>query len=80
MQNLAILAVLRVFCAADSQLRVSQKHKMSRFWLPTTAVWRTRHPHTRHQERASISRAVIACEELQLPTSTVQTFRWGYFF
>ena len=35
------------------------KHLESRWWLPTTAVWRTRRPHTPHQERPSISRAVV---------------------
>ena len=29
----------------------SPKHLVSRSWLPTTAVWRTRRRHTLHQER-----------------------------
>ena len=38
---------------------------MSRFWLPATAVWSTRRPHTPpHQEHPSISWAVVYCEEL----------------
>ena len=45
----------------------SRKYLVSRFWRPTTDVWRTPPPDTPHQERASISRAVVfACEELQL--------------
>ena len=42
----------------------SQKHLVSRFWLPTNAGWRTRRRHTPHQEPPSISRAVVACGEL----------------
>ena len=43
----------------------SRKHLMGRFWLPPTAVWRTRRPHTPHQEHPAISLAVVvACEEL----------------
>ena len=40
------------------------KTLVSRFWLPTTAAWRTQRPRTPYQERASFSRAVVACEEL----------------
>ena len=37
---------------------------MSRFGLFATDVWRTRRPHTPHQERSSTLRAVVACGEL----------------
>ena len=37
---------------------------MSRFWRLTNAAWCTRRPHTLYTERASISRAAVACEEL----------------
>ena len=41
----------------------SQKHPEKRFWQPKTTVWRTRHPHIPDQDRASISPAVVLCEE-----------------
>lgn len=58
------LALFRLFCAAGSQLGEHENTSVCRFWLPTTHVWRARRPHTLHQERASISRTVGACEEL----------------
>ena len=49
--------------------------------MPTTAFWRTRRRHTPHQEeRPSLSRAVVACGELELPASEVHTFCWGSIF
>ena len=36
------------------------KHLGSRFWLPLTAVWRARRPHTPHQRGASASRATYS--------------------
>ena len=42
----------------------SRKHLVSRFWMPTTAAWRTRRCHTPHRERPWLSGAFAACEEL----------------
>ena len=42
----------------------SRNHLVNRFLLPTTVAWCTRRSHTPHKGRDSISRAVVACEEL----------------
>ena len=52
-------AILRVFCAAGSQLRGLDITSFLALLLPTTAVWRTQRPHTPHQERPSILRAIL---------------------
>ena len=73
---------MKQFCDFGSFLCcwvATRKHLVSRFWLPPTVVWRTRRPHTPHQERASILLAAVACEELWLSASKVQTFSWGLF-
>ena len=56
------------------------KPLLSRFWLPTTAVWCTRRPPTSHEEGGSISWTAVACEELPLSASEVKTFSWGLYF
>ena len=46
----------------------------------TTAGWRTPRRDTPYQERPSISRALVACEELWLPAGELHTFCWGSSF
>ena len=48
-------------------------------FLPRTAAWRTRRPHTRHRERPKNYRAVVSCRELWLSASEVQTFSFAVF-
>ena len=52
--------ILRYSLATSSE----QKHPVSRFRLPMTAVWRTRRPHTPHQEHLPISWAELSTQEL----------------
>lgn len=54
----------------------SPNYLVSQVWLSTAAVWRTRRPPTPYVERAPISRSVVACEDLQLSASRVETFSW----
>ena len=53
---------------------------LSRFWMPATAVLRTRRRYKPRLERPSISRAVVACGELYLSASEVQTLSSGFIF
>ena len=65
MKHLFVLAVLGVFFTIYWLVVSSTRtHLVSRFWLPTTTVWRTRRPHTPHQEPLWISCAAVSCEKL----------------
>ena len=74
--------LLRVFRAAGSQFESSRKHLVSRFWPSTTVVWRTRHPHTPHQERAPQFRGlwllwgVVAIRTSSLKVQLGAVFVW----
>ena len=78
MKYLAILRVL-LLLGAGFATSTSRKHLVSRFWPPTTAVWRTRRPHTLHQERPSISRAIVACEAVAVRKRTGNVQLGGCF-
>ena len=66
-REMKYVAILRVLCAAGSQLPNSRKYLVSRLWLPMTVVWRTRRPRRPHQDRASISLAVVRWENSTCP-------------
>ena len=51
----------------------SPNHLVSRFLLPTTNVPWTRRPHTPHDKRDSISRAVAVKEEISLSASDLSS-------
>ena len=52
------------FSAYSLAILSTRKHLVSRFWLPTTAVWRTRRLHTPHQEHLQFRGNEILCEKL----------------